>query len=94
MTDMESTQLSQPVPTPATHTHRLIPVYGWPDTLQRFDLELEGFGIIARIKQSLLLLKEDLRQWAPKQTPVLVPIPIPAERRTRHSDRRHSARGD
>ena len=37
---------------------------------------------------------EDLRQWAPKQTPVLVPIPIPAERRTRHSDRRHSARGD
>jgi hypothetical protein len=50
--------------------------------------------VIARIEQSLLLLKEDLRQWAPKQTPVLVPIPIPAERRTRHSDRRHSARGD
>ena len=50
--------------------------------------------VIARIKQSLLLLKEDLRQWAPKQTPVLVPIPIRAERRTRHSDRRLSAWGD
>jgi hypothetical protein len=49
--------------------------------------------VIARIKQSLLLLKEDLRQWTPKQTPVLVPIPIPAERCTRHSDLRHSARG-
>ncbi len=50
--------------------------------------------VIARIKQSLHLLEEDLRQWAPKQTPVLVPIPIRAERRTRHFDRRHSARGD
>ncbi len=50
--------------------------------------------VIARIKQSLHLLKEDLRQWAPQQTPVLVSIPIRAERRTRLSDRRHSARGD
>jgi hypothetical protein len=52
MTDMESTQLSQSVPTPATHTHRLIPVTGWPDDLRRFDLDLDGFGIIARIKQT------------------------------------------
>jgi len=53
-----------------------------------------AFLVVARIKQSLRLLKEDLRQWVPKQTPVLVPIPIRAERRTRHSDRRHSAWGD
>jgi hypothetical protein len=50
--------------------------------------------VIARIKQSLHLLKEDLRPWVPQQAPVLVPIPIPAERRTRQSDRRHPARGD
>jgi hypothetical protein len=50
--------------------------------------------VIARIKQNLHLLKQDLRQWAPQQTPVLVPIPIPAERRTRQSDRQHPARGD
>ena len=49
--------------------------------------------VLARIKQSLHLLKEDLRQWVPQQAPVLVPIPIPAERRTRKSDRRHPARG-
>lgn len=49
--------------------------------------------VIARIKQRLHLLK-DLRQWLPPQAPVLVPIPIPAERRTRLSDRRHPARGD
>ena len=50
--------------------------------------------VIARIKQSLRLLKEDLRQWVPQQAPVLVPIPISAERRTRPSDRRHPARGN
>jgi hypothetical protein len=50
--------------------------------------------VIARIKQGLHLLKAELRQWAPRQAPVLVPIPIPAERRTRKSDRRHPARGD
>ena len=48
---------------------------------------------IARIKQGLHLLQEDLRQWAPKPAPVLVPIPIPAERRTHQSGRRHPARG-
>ena len=50
--------------------------------------------VLARIKQSLHLLKEDLRQWVPPQAPMLVPIPIPAERRTRQSDRGHPARGD
>lgn len=50
--------------------------------------------VIAQIKQSLRLLKEDLRQWVPQQAPVLVPIPIPARRRTRQSDRRHPAPGD
>lgn len=49
---------------------------------------------IARIKRSLHLLKADFRQWVPQQAPVLVPIPIQAERRTRQSDRRHPARGD
>ena len=53
-----------------------------------------AFFVIARIKQSLHLLKEDLRQWVPQPAPVLVPIPIRAERRTRHSDRRHPARRD
>ena len=50
--------------------------------------------LVARIKQSLHLLKEDLRQWVPQQAPALVPIPIPAELRLRQSDRRHPARGD
>ena len=53
-----------------------------------------GSLVLARIKQSLRLLKEDLRQWVPQQAPVLVPIPIPAERRARQADRRHPARGD
>lgn len=50
--------------------------------------------VVARIKQSLHLLKEDLTQWVPQPALVLVPIPIPAERRTSQSDRRHPARGD
>jgi hypothetical protein len=50
--------------------------------------------VLARIKQRLHVLKEDLRQWAPQQAPVLVPIPILAERRSRGSDRRHPTRGD
>jgi hypothetical protein len=50
--------------------------------------------VLARIKRSLHLLKEDLRLWLPRPAPVLVPIPIPAERRIRHSHRRHPARGD
>jgi hypothetical protein len=50
--------------------------------------------VLARIKERLHLLKEHLRLWVPQQAPELVPIPIPAERRTRQSDRRHPARGD
>lgn len=50
--------------------------------------------LVARIKQSLHLLKEDLRQWVPQQEQALVLIPIPAERRLRQSDRRHPVRGD
>lgn len=50
--------------------------------------------VVARIKQSLHLLKEGFRQWVPQQAPVLVPIPIPTVRRTRQSDRRHPTRGD
>ena len=50
--------------------------------------------VIARIRQSLQLLKEDLRQWVPQHARVLVPIPILAERRARRSDGRHPARGD
>ena len=50
--------------------------------------------VIARIKQSLHLLKKDFRQWMPQQAPVHVPIPISAERRTRRPDRRHPAQSD
>jgi hypothetical protein len=50
--------------------------------------------VMARIKQSLHSLKEGLKQWVPQRAPVLVPIPISAERRMRASDRRHPARGD
>lgn len=44
--------------------------------------------VIAWVKQSLYLLKEDFRRWVPPQVQVLVPIPIPAERHTRKADRR------
>jgi hypothetical protein len=50
--------------------------------------------VFARLVQSLHLLKEALRGWVPRQEPVLIPIPIPAERRTRRSDRRHPDRDD
>lgn len=50
--------------------------------------------VLARLGQRLHLLKEALREWVPRQGPMLIPIPIPAERRTRQSDRRHRARGD
>jgi len=53
-----------------------------------------AFLVLARLGQSLPSLLESLRGWAPQPAPVLVPIPIPAERRTRQSDRRHPARGD
>jgi hypothetical protein len=50
--------------------------------------------VLARLKQSLHLMNEDLRQWVPRPAPVLVPIPISAERRARKSDRRHPARDE
>ena len=50
--------------------------------------------LLARLGQSLQSLQESLKGWVPQQAPVLVPIPIPAERRTRQSERRHPARGD
>jgi hypothetical protein len=53
-----------------------------------------AFLVFARIQQSLHALHEALRRWVPRPAPVLVPIPIPAERRARQSGRRHPARGD
>ena len=50
--------------------------------------------VFAGLVQGLRLLKEALREWVPRQEPVLIPIPISAERRTRQSDRRHPVRGD
>jgi hypothetical protein len=50
--------------------------------------------VLARLVQRLHLLKEALRGWAPRQEPMLIPIPIPAERRTRQSDRRNFDRDD
>jgi hypothetical protein len=50
--------------------------------------------VLARLGHSLQLLKEALRGWVPRQEPRLIPIPIPAERRTRQSDRRHPDRGE
>ena len=50
--------------------------------------------VFARIRQSLHLLKGNLRQWVPQQAPALVLIPIRAERRLRQSDYRHPARRD
>ncbi len=50
--------------------------------------------VLARLGLALRLLKEGLRGRGPRQEPMLVPIPIPAERRTRQSDWRHPARGD
>jgi hypothetical protein len=50
--------------------------------------------VFARLIQGLHLLKEALRGLVPRQEPVLIPIPIPAERRTRQSDRRHPDRDD
>lgn len=46
---------------------------------------------MARIKQSLHLLQDAIKGWVPQQAPVLIPIPIPVERRARQLDRRHHA---
>lgn len=47
-----------------------------------------------QIKQCLQVLKEHFRGWVPQQSPMLVPVPISAKRRTRQSGRRHSIHGD
>jgi hypothetical protein len=52
-----------------------------------------AFLVLARLGQSLQLLQESLRGWAPQPAPVIVPIPIRAERRTRGPVGRHPHRG-
>lgn len=52
-----------------------------------------AFLVLARLGQSLKSLQESLRGWAPRPAPVLVPIPIRAERRTRGPVGRHPYRG-
>jgi hypothetical protein len=52
-----------------------------------------AFLVLARLRQSLQSLQESLRGWAPQPAPVLVPIPIRAERRTRGPVARHPYRG-
>ncbi len=39
--------------------------------------------LLARLGQSLQSLQESLKGWVPQQAPVLVPIPIRADRRKR-----------
>lgn len=52
-----------------------------------------AFLALARLGQSLPSLLESLRGWAPQPAPLLVPIPIRAERRTRGPVGRHPYRG-
>jgi len=52
-----------------------------------------AFLLLARLVQSLQSLQASLRGWAPQPAPVLVPIPIRAERRTRAPVGRHPYRG-
>jgi hypothetical protein len=52
-----------------------------------------AFLVLARLGQSLQSLQESLRGWAPQRAPVLVPIPIRAERRTCGPLGRHPYRG-
>ncbi|MFN9278357.1 MAG: hypothetical protein ACK6DW_01265 [Betaproteobacteria bacterium] len=51
-----------------------------------------AFLALARLGQSLQSLKESLRERVPQPAPVLVPIPIRAERRTRGTVGRHPYR--
>jgi len=48
--------------------------------------------LVARIKQSLHLLKAYFSRWVPRQSPALVPIPIAAPRLPYKPDRRHPDR--
>lgn len=50
--------------------------------------------LLARLGQSLQSLQDSLKGWVPQQAPVLVPIPIRADRRTRGPVGRHPYRGD
>lgn len=52
-----------------------------------------AFLVLARFGESLQSLQWSLRGWAPQPAPVLVPIPIRAEHRTRRSVGRHPYRG-
>jgi hypothetical protein len=52
-----------------------------------------AFLVLARLGQSLQSLQESLRGWARLPAPVLVPVPIRAERRTRGPVDRHPYRG-
>ena len=52
-----------------------------------------AFLVLARLGQSLQSLQESLRGWAPQRAPVLVPIPIRAERRARGPVGRQPYRG-
>ena len=50
--------------------------------------------LLARLRQSLQSLQESLKGWLPQQVPVLVPLPIQADRRTRGQVGRHLYRRD
>ncbi|TDP62087.1 hypothetical protein [Roseateles toxinivorans] len=50
--------------------------------------------LLARFGQSLQSLQELLKRCAPQQAPLLVPIPIRADRRKRALVGRHPYRGD
>ncbi len=52
-----------------------------------------AFLVLARLGQTLQSLQESLRRWAPQPAPVLVPIPIRTERRTREPVGRQPYRG-
>ena len=54
-----------------------------------------GFAslVLSRLGQSLPSLQESLKGWLPQQAPVLVPIPIRADRRTRGPVVRRPDRG-
>lgn len=50
--------------------------------------------LLARLGQSLQSLQESLKGWLPQQAPVLVLLPIRADRRTRGQVGRHLYRRD
>lgn len=48
--------------------------------------------VVARLGQRLQWLQSLLNQWLPQQAPVLVPIPIRADRRPADQTGRHARR--